>query len=328
MKVNAVFFLPHQPQLAAFHQLRNTIYGNDCPPDEINPQYLLTCLLVYNNGMPAGRLCLYYNAVIDEKKTILFGNIEFINNALVFEKLITEAAAYAYQNGYHTLLGPINGSTWDEYRLPLTNEGRQFVTDLPQPLYYAEHLIQYGFTITQRYYTQQSILAYQPINQTLEKGFRQQGVNIRPISIIDYKKELKQLYPFCIDAFSKNVYYSPVDEADFIAKYEKLQPLLQPEFVFIAENNAQEIVAFLLCLPDVYYPKRIVMKTMARSNEQHLKGLMTHMINLLHNNAVAAGYTSLLHAFYHQSNRSAVLSQKYNGQPFKSYALFQKQITG
>lgn len=332
MNLKAVFFLPEQLPLTAFHDVQKKVYGCDCPRDEVNMQYLLTYLLIYSkiaddNDEPVARLCLYCNAAISDKKTLLFGNIECVNNILVFEKLITEAEQYACKNGYDKLLGPINGNTWGEYRLPLTNGGRQFVTDLPQPLYYAEYLLKNKFEIVQRYYTQQSELVHQNTDEGLQQKFRRQDISIRTINLHDYDNELQKLYPFCANAFSGNIYYSPISADEFTKNLKKLQPLIDPEFVMIADNRERQIVALLLCLPDVYNSKQIIMKTMARKDDPNLKGLMTHLINLFINRAVAAGYTRLLHAFYHEKNRSGLLSEKYNGQPFKSYALFQKKIS-
>ena len=307
--------------------VQKRVYGNNRNPHEINLKYFRCGLLILQNSLPAGSICLYQNPAIDAGKTLLVGNLEFINDATVFERLMQEATTFSESNHFTAITGPINGSTWDNYRLPLNKFGTHFITDLPQPEYYAQFFLQSGFTIAQRYFTSLSAIVPKTTNATFIQQVEEAGIRVRPISLEQYETELEKLYALCATAFANNVLYSTIRKEDFIAKYRLVKPLLQAEFIWLAEDAAGALQAFILCLPDPYQKDRLVMKTIARNiSNRHSAGLVRYLADIIYSKAYNAGFRHMLHAFMHSSNRSKVLSEKYSGKVFKEYALFTKNI--
>lgn len=326
--LQAIYFPPDQPPIEAFDVVQKKVYGNGSRRDEVNAHYLLCYLLVLHHNEPAARLCLYLNPAIGGGTTLLFGNLECINDTAVFERLMQEVTHYAKANFYTSITGPINGSTWDEYRLPITRFGTQFITDLPQPDYYRNLLLQSGFAISQQYFTYTSPIQPKTTNAAFIQRIQKDGITVRTIDLNHYEVELEKLYSLCNIAFANNVFYSPVSKADFLKKYSQVKSLLRADFVWIAEDKQGVIQTFIFCLPDPYQNDRLVMKTIARNiRNRQSAGLVSYLADIIYNHAHAAGFRHILHAFMHGSNRSKVLSEKYNGQVFKEYALFTKNLS-
>lgn len=298
--------------------------------DAVPTQYLQCCLLAIKDVVPVARLAIYHNPHISYhgQPTWLLGCLEFIEDAKVLRVLLDEVAKMAKAAGIAYLLGPMNGSTWEPYRFALAAVEDPFFTEPAQPGYYAQLLQQQGFAPCEHYYTDASLIAgHPPADPQLLASIQENGLRIRPISVARFEDDLRKLYGLCTIAFAQNVFYSPIAGDDFVAKYRALLPVINPDFLLLAEDAQGSLMAFVLALPDVYHPQAgtLIVKTIARHPDCKAKGLVTLLIQQVLANAATQGYAQVLHTFYHESNKSAAISRYFTGAHFREYALFVKQ---
>ncbi|RYE25959.1 MAG: hypothetical protein EOP51_02320 [Sphingobacteriales bacterium] len=296
-------------------------------PKPINTQHLQYCLVVLVDGSPLGRLAVYHNPYLthEHQPLLLIGNFECIDDTAVAKVLMDEVLRESHGYGY--VLATMNGSSWDDYRLPVNDCTSPFFTDLLQPAYYSKLFEAMGFDRIHTYYSRASANTFHTADQQLIDTLAAEGIRIRGIDLDNYEADLKQLHKLSTVAFAGNTFYSPIDEVDFIRRYLPLKPYLDPNLVLIAQQG-NEPVAFTLALHDAYQPKneRIVVKTLAKHPACTAKGLIDAMIQLSCSYAYANGCRQLVHAFIHGDNKSLLISQKYNGEVLREYALYIKPI--
>lgn len=307
-----------------FVEIRKRVYEMQPVPEEtINYKYLAECVIAYIEDIPSGRLCIYKNEALrhNDKPVLFFGNFETINDHEVCAALMDFVSEYARAAGIDVIIGPVNGSTWEDYRLPLSGEHSMFYGDLVQPLYYKDLLQTAGLEIAHRYFTMISdtnglMFPSGDIQAQLKDG----GVIIRTVDINNYVTEIRKLYPLCIAAFRDNALYSDITEDDFLEKYLPLYGRIHKDFFLVAEQDSQ-IIAFLFAYP---HAKQLIIKTMARHPAHKARGLVDTMVRTLYKNASLTGFNQVIHAFMHEDNRSYLRSHFYGASPLREYGLFIK----
>lgn len=295
---------------------------------DINHRYLHSCVVALENNEVAGKLCIYLNPYLqyNGQPALQFGNFMSTESDAVFEQLLSHAVAVAGSQSIHYIIGPINGSTWDEYRLPLSDTAHPFMGDLSYPAYYKQLFTNNGFQLLHRYYT-----AVAPLNEDILEGTQPitNGVRIRQIDMDIYQDELKLIYPLCMAAFKDNVLYSGISEQDFIDYYLPFASFIDARYLLMAEDM-EGVAGFVFGYPDIQYKnsKQLILKTIARHPARTYPGLVDGMIRTLYQRAYANGFKTMVHAFMHSDNRSYILSPAYGGTVCREYGLFIKQIDG
>jgi hypothetical protein len=293
-------------------------------------QHLVTSFTAILNEKPVGHLSVYENPFLkhNQEPVLLIGDIECTDNKHAFDLLIGKAEEVAVSKNIPYVITAMNGSTWNDYRLPVTAASVPFITDLSQPTYYYEFLLQNGYTCLHKYFSAISDITTEIKPSDKEAEYlHSQHVKLRSLDIEHFEAELQKIYKLSSAAFVDNPFSSPIDEAGFINKYLPLKPFIDPELVLLAEQN-EELVAFVFPLPNIVSKtgKQIVLKTMAKNPSCAIKGLIDIMIKELHRQAFSSGYREIIHAFIYEDNKSLQISKRYNGRIIREYALLIKKI--
>lgn len=295
----------------------------------VDNHYLVKCIVAYRAGQPAGRLCLYSNPYIthEGEPVLLFGNFDCDNDAEIGESMFgfVEDEVRKMRTSY--IAGPINGNTWNDYRLPVKGEQPAFMGDLNQPLYYKDLLLNNGFKVWHNYFSAVApIEPYMLPDAHVLQQLNSQGVIVRGIYTNELDAELKKTYALCAAAFKDNVLFSPTDEQNFVNRYKQYAPIMSSDYVLLAEYEGR-VIGLAFAYPDQgATDKRLIIKTLARHPQYRVKGLVDTMIRILHRNAAAKEFTHMVHAFMHEDNKSLVLSQQYKGTVIREYAVFIKSF--
>ena len=324
------------PGSAGFHLFTAVlaqVYGPDHPrlqrEESIAPAHLLQCVVALQHERPVARFSLYDNKGItmEGKKVLLIGNFECMPSGDLARAVLQEAGSRARAYGKSVLVGPMNGSTWEDYRFSLSENTLPFLTEYVHAPGYASFFREGGFDVLHRYVTGISPIGLPAMDPKLEASVTAAGITVRPIDLSRFEAELERIYTLCAAAFSGNALYTPIDRESFVRKYRAVEALVDPRFVLLAERK-NEVLALLFCLPDLLQPqeKRIVIKTIARHPNVEVKGLMSYLLLRFFPVAYEGGYRHLLHAYMHEENRSVLLSQFFGGSIYSEYALFFKQI--
>ncbi|MFZ4784549.1 MAG: hypothetical protein ACOYLH_03665 [Flavobacteriales bacterium] len=272
---------------------------------------------------------LYHNPQLElnGKAAWCLGNFESIYDTAAAKRVFDRAVEECSLHNIGVLIGPMNGSTWNNYRFRLEpfNEVPAFMSEPDHQRFYPS-LWESFFSRSQDYF---SAIAGEPDYFNPRHRFRraeleQLGVRFRSLDVSNLEEELDKLYDFNAVAFASNFLYSRIQREAFVLKYLSMKAVLKPEMVRIAESNSGEIVGFVLAFADVYAQegKRLVVKTLARSKDTELKGLGAVLLDDLFSGVQAHGFNSVIHAFMIDDGLSTPVSAALGGRKYCSYRLY------
>ncbi|MBU0519828.1 hypothetical protein KKA00_07500 [bacterium] len=261
----------NKQELRAFLQLPYEIYRGDpnwvAPllfdqkrllDPKVNPFFMhaqMTRLVAKRNGKVVGRIC-----AIDDRNYIehwkepvgFFGFFECINDQEVADALFEAAADWLKPRGIDTMRGPTNPSSLDT--CGILTEG----FDMPpvflmayNPPYYLDLLDKAGLTSVKEMYAYRLGVDDMPqkILSVAENYKQNLKVNIRTIDLNNIKAEIEKVRLIYNQAWSENWGFVPATFEEFEHSADDFKQILDPEFVFIAEDAGKPI-GFSLAIPD------------------------------------------------------------------------------
>lgn len=247
-------------------------------------------------------------------------NNEF-NNTL-FKMMEEDAKA----KGLTNIVGPINYSTWFDYRLPIDNFDVSFIPDIKGCKEEVDFLYSRGY---QNLYTYASTLA--TINQRLEFVTKRNKLSseyydelVVGEKVFDYTKEIFALSSLC---FTNGYLYSdvPYDVFDSIyMKWLKKLPF-SIDLYMIREKETKVLVAYGICYYDTLN-KMYVCKTAAIHPEHQKTNVVMQLAKIVFERTRHHQASQVLYHF--QNEQKNTLSAFWRGCVLlkKRYALFIKEL--
>ncbi len=249
------------------------------------------------------------------------------------EKLLEAAATELKRAGAGIAIGPMDGSTWRKYRL-VTNRGKdpQFFLEPDNPAAWPDWFAAAGFQPLARYTS--NVMEGPPAPDARLTSARERmetrGIRIRNLDPANFENELRGIYAVSEISFRDNFLYTPLPLEIFLAQYRKIEPLVRPDLVLIAEENGRP-VGFAFAILD-FLEKRTgrrertaILKTLAVLPGRRYAGLGTLLAGMIRERAAELGFPRLIHALMHESNNSRNLA-KDGARTFREYTLFSKTL--
>ncbi|MEN0046138.1 MAG: hypothetical protein AAF806_03655 [Bacteroidota bacterium] len=328
--------LPSVSDFHVFSHLPKQLYSPhsqrfllDNDPSE---QHLEGCYVLLENNKAIGRFAFYENPNLQYqgKAVACIGSYECVENQEVSKQLLQYAFQLAKEKDYAWLLGPMEGSTWNNYRFSLHNNQPNFFLEPYHHVYYNQQFQTAGFQPIARYVSNldEKLDIDESRLQKLETHFQKEGIIVRNIDLKKIEEELYRIGQFSIKAFADNFLYTPIAPEDFVAKYSKVKSLFQQELIWIVENKQQEIQAISFSIKDHWDAKgeTVIIKSLARKKGSSLRGLGAYLIAKTYQTVKSLGYQKVIHAMMIQDNASVNLSEKYSGDAYKEYVLYGKKM--
>lgn len=262
-------------------------------------------------------LCLYRDAPAwDGKRCAAIGALNIQNEADGIA-LINDVIEVIKTDGFHAILGPMNGDTWHSYRAVIESDASApFMLEPVSGPHDLTCLKQTGFKAVSHYHSNRT---------TLQAALGPNPVKVDNIDIIPWDGQngealVDHIFALSKDSFAKNNFFKPVSLAAFRALYIPLLSAIDPRFVFIAKTNNGQICGFLFGFPDQSAPvdnPTIILKTYASG----VRGVGYALADRFHRTAQSAGFKSVVHALMHEDNTSIERSRQHNAKTFRRYAL-------
>jgi predicted N-acetyltransferase YhbS len=279
------------------------------------------------------RCSLWWNNVpqLPKHKIGLIGHFESRDDDSARD-ILNSACEHLQDHACTLAIGPMDGSTWNRYRL-VTDFGTEapFFLEPTNSTRYPWHFLDAGFAANASYSSalNTNLTLEDPRYDHIRRRIEDAGIVIRKIDPNDFEAELKRIYAISAIAFRHNYLYTPISESDFLHQYAKIRPVLDPNLVLIAMQNARA-VGYLFALPDVLSrqrngPPTIIFKTLAVLPERAQAGLGGLLIAECQKSARNLGYQRSIFALMHDSNASRSISSRYAA-PMRRYALFSKPL--
>ena len=120
---------------------------------------------------------------------------------------------------------------------------------------------------------------------------------------------MQRIFKLSLSAFSRNVLYTPIAEAEFLAQYHAVLPHVRPELVLLAEKE-DALVGFMFAIPDLLQARRgvpidtVILKTIAVDPAVSGMGLGGALMDLVQRSARDLGFRRAIHALIHETNVS------------------------
>ncbi len=248
-------------------------------------------------------------------------------------ELLQQACELLVSHGCTMAMGPMDGNTWNRYRL-ITERGAHptFFLEPDNADNWPQHFLANGFSTLAEYFSTltDNLKVRDPRMEIVAEKMKTLGVKIRPIQPENFLLELSRIYEVSLVAFQNNFLYTPIEKPDFIAQYEQIKKFVKPELLLIAEHE-DRAVGFLFALPDVTQAQRgqavdtFIVKTVAVLPEPDFVGLGSLLVASSHEIGASLGFTKAIHALMHEANKSRSISNHYS-QQLRRYALFGKAL--
>ncbi len=298
----------------------------------INASFLNQTFVLLHHQEAIGRCCLYVNPNLSyaNRKVACLGNFEMIKDMPAATYFLDYVFKYAKTNGFDYLIGPMNGSTWDTYRLATDYESPCFFLEPYYPNYYSDLFLNAGFEKIARYVSNED--REQELNEAriekIEGRFAAQGIEFRTINLTHFEQELDKLYDFCMLSFKSNFLFTPINRESFKEKYLKLKPYIKPEYVIISEDKDKNMVGLIFCIENYTdkNEKGMIIKTIAKHPSMRYAGMGNALGTRFKKKALADGYSYFIHAFMIETNASKSLSNYFSGRTIREYYLYGKPL--
>jgi hypothetical protein len=291
-------------------------------------RHLEGCYILRKDKIIVGRFAFYENPELkfEGEPAATIGSYECINDDEVSSVLIGHAKRIATEKGYSRLLGPMEGSTWNNYRFSHHNDFENFLMEPYHHTYYNKQFLKSGFESIADYFSNLST-KLQPNKKELKKQqqyLEEQGCTLRKLDMNDLENELNKLGQLSIEGFSDNFLYTPIELSEFTAKYIKMKDYFNPELIQIIEDRNKEIQAFVFGIQDFYCKKgnRMIIKSLVKKKDSKIKGMGGYLTSKVTNTALEIGFDEVVHALMIKNNQSLKISKNHDGDAYKSYSLY------
>lgn len=288
--------------------------------------------------------------MIDEKgvRAGAIGHFEACNEDSA-KIVLMEACSKLQEEGEAYVIGPIDGSTWNSYRLVTHSDGS--MPFLMEPKYkqgYSQWLENIGFKPTYQYFSTKETIENvieedtkvsqsETMQSKLEQGElesnelgqcdneKQRLVEIKTIKLTQLEEALDKIYEISIQSFKSNLFYKPIERATFKAMYRGYQQFLVEDLILIAEKAGRP-VGFIFAVPNYFDQTRrsVIIKTIAVLPEYQQEGIGKKLYQEITNKALNLGFTEFITALIYKGNHSQKLCE--SAKVMREYTLFRKEL--
>ncbi|MEL7212826.1 MAG: hypothetical protein AAGK92_09210 [Pseudomonadota bacterium] len=266
-------------------------------------------------------LTIYRDAPVWQGRTAAIGKFK-CEDADAGQDLLQEACETLKADGFDSVVGPMDGSTWHAYRLILESDGTHPFLMEPQskPQDYAA-FEGAGFEVIERYFS---------ARVAIEDGAHAMPAPTETLQIetwdgTDPEGFFRDVHALSLRAFAGNVLYRPISEADFLAMYMPYVPMLVPDLILFARGVQGELAGFLFGLPNYaegQTPASVILKTYASLQ----KGAGAMLAEQFHATAHLLGFSQAIHALIHEDNLSATRSRQEGADIMRRYGLMGRRL--
>lgn len=312
-----------------FLDLSKDLYSEKELPHVSRPtsDNLINCFVLLAESKVVGRFALYDNSKvkIGVERTILLGSYECVNDIEVSQELLKLAKEKAAELGASKMVGPMEGSSWNNYRFTVSDEPFFFTEMIHKP-YYPTQFLESGFEVLKTYSSTLNLKVEVDVDRFLEfeKRIRDKKLVIRNVNLKDFESELTKIAVFSNAAFKSNYLFSEYTSESFVEKYLPVKQFIVEDLFSLVEDEQGELQGFLFCIPNYFDKsnKSFVVKSMAILPKRELAGLGVFLGERIHKKALGLGYSEAIHAYMIDDNMSVGLSNRFHAKPYKKHHLY------
>ena len=241
--------------------------------------------------------------------------------------LLAAATDHLRKLGAIHIVGPINGNTWRSYRFVVESTAHApFLLEPRNPPEYPAWWRAAGFSELAGYSSSRVPLdGRSTLTPSLRLKITDSGVTLRDLDATRYDEELAAIHTLTLAGFANNFLYTPLPKDAFIAAYQKVRHLVQPEFIRIAERNGRPC-GYVFAIPDHEATARgeqpaLIIKTLTVDPAARCPGLGSLLVDDVQLRAHQSGHHHAIHALQFETNTSLRITARNGGTRIRRYAL-------
>jgi len=273
----------------------------------------------------AGRVTAHISPVLKDDAGAPLGLLGWFacpDDHAIAGELFAQSIAWLRSRGVKRVVGPMNGSTWHRYRVNVGPFDRpQFPYEPWNPPYWRDLWEQAGF-ITAESYSSKLVTDLPAVLPSYMKGAERSaaaGVRIRPLDVGRVRDELEIVHTISTQIFAEAPFYSPITLADFLASYEGVERLLDPELVVFACDSGGREIGFLFAYTA---HDAVHFKTLGVLGSWRRSGVGAALAHHGYGTAIRRGIREANHALMRDDNASQGLDAGL-GVVFRRYLLYE-----
>lgn len=318
-----------------FESLPRRLYGPLYRSEEA-PNGLQFFIVRSGDGEVIARAATWSNPLLSWQGTNpgLIGSFECaIDDAALAEAVLSAAEEHLRRHGHDMSIGPMNGSTWNTYRIA-EPEGAPclFPLEPRNPAFYCALWDACGYSTLANYTSSRFSLsdASFPHIATATEYFEKHGIVVKDFRPERSADELDAICDVALASFCGNFLYTPISRKEFLSRYRPFIQTMRPHDAAIARRMDGTPVGFAFGFPNHYAPEgsEYVVKTVAVLPEPGCRscGLGSLLVERLARNAFNDGFRTAYHALMHERNFSVRFGSHVGSSVCRRYRLFIKSL--
>ncbi|MBO4345933.1 MAG: GNAT family N-acetyltransferase [Victivallales bacterium] len=318
------FDIGNAEMLSLFNSLRDSMQyplHEDALPEDA------AFFMATQNGAAVARAAVVPNPHIDHA-TAMLGFFEAMENTAAATMLFNAIEQHCRAQGKRRVVGPINGSTWNSYRVALPL-GEPFFMDVISQPYYCKLFEMHNFQTLADYFSSKSPLDGHSFERWEERyaALAERGFSIGTFDTSRTEAQLREIHALSVVGFQRNFLYTPIGEEQFMAKYLPLMAKADPKFIFLLRDGDGRLVGYHFAMRNILCRegRELVQKTIALLPELKGQGLGSLLMEHCRREAFLDGYSAVYHALMHCDNVSARINAA-KQRVVRRYKLYYKEI--
>ncbi|MBQ7649519.1 MAG: GNAT family N-acetyltransferase [Victivallales bacterium] len=318
------FSMGDEGMVHAFRSLRDSLrypFQEDSLP--MDAEYFM----VTQDGKPVARVAVVPNPHFD-RSTAMIGFFEAMDAPEAVTMLFNAIAGHCRSEGKKRIVGPINGSTWNSYRVALP-VGKPFFMDVMSQPYYSKLFEANEFKTLADYFSSKSPIDGNSFDRWEKRHteLMERGFSIHTLDTSRTEAQLREIHALSVVGFQRNFLYTPIGEKQFMAKYLPLMAKADPKFIFLLRDGDGRLVGYHFAIRNILCRERLelVQKTIALLPELKGQGFGSLLMEHCRREAFLNGYSAVYHALMHSDNVSARINAA-KQDVVRRYKLYYKEI--
>ena len=227
--------------------------------------------------------------------------------------------------GCTKIIGPIDGNTWQNYRLTTYyGDKKNFMLEPYTPEYFIKHWENFGFKSEETYSSYITSINDWNDHRIAKLDFKFQDLNFRKLE----DKDLGPVFDLSLKSFVKNPYYIHIEKEVYLEKYGKMMALLKPNLSWVVYDG-EKLVGYIFSILNqngVYKMNdSVILKTAAISDERKYAGLGVYLLSKLVEESQSLNLDYIIHALMHDRNPVQNIV-KSASEKMRGYTLYKKDI--
>lgn len=221
--------------------------------------------LLYSSGEILGRVSAFFNPQLrasDNRPVGAVGLFECRNDYSAAAILLRNACQWLKnQFGLTRIWGPLNGSIWNGYRFMTRGfDSTLFVGEPYNPPYYPLLFERFGFHVLQEW-DSLFVSGVERLETLLPRGaerlklLKDKGYRFEIFERSQRPRQIETLRKVLLSSYRGFVGFTPVSSARFLAIFETMETLLDPDLFLLVYNPNDVPVGFAVAFPD--YPRAL-----------------------------------------------------------------------